>query len=357
MQNQDNLPAVITASAKSQGLVLADVNLVMPTETFGAVLGQFDRITLETVSVNTSDPREVYEPGGKGKGYALGKVPLQAIASALSIQWHPQYTGIVESTARKSRAKAVGMMRKPNGEVVTQTEEKTIDLDVEEDALREKAEKDAEGGRIVRWEDRRPIKEPWKNDVERAEYVEREVKKSIMQKRKFKDELAMTGAKDRVIRSFLALKSTYTEAELSKPLAFPRVTTDTSKLLENPLTRAAAIGMIGQATSSLFGQKLEPEAEKIGSDSVGGEPLRKVEEEGPDEADPFADPAPPAIDPEVEKLQGALIEYIASGYLRENGIKLCQDALDRGETDIIILRDLVQKAKSAYDQRAGGAAS
>jgi hypothetical protein len=266
-----NLPAVIETAAKHQGLILQDVNLIMPTETFGAVLGQFDKITLETVRIDTSDAREVYEPGGKGKGFALGKIPLQAIASAISIQWDPRYTGIVESTTRKSRAKAVGILRKPNGETITQTEEKTIDLDVDEDDLRDKAESDASkgnpDGKVVEWGETKtgkkyPLKfTPWINTGEKEAWISRKVKEGIKQRRRFKDELAMTGAKDRVIRAFLALKSTYTAEELSKPLAFPRVTTDTSKMLDDPRVRSAAIGMIGQTTSALYGQDVSKQAD------------------------------------------------------------------------------------------------
>jgi hypothetical protein len=371
----NNLPAVISSAAQAQGLTLTDVNLIMPTETFGAVLGQFDKITIETVRVNTQDAREVYEPGGKGKGFALGKVPLQSIASALSIQWHPQYTGIVESSARRSRAKAVGIMRKPNGETITQTEEKTIDLDVEEEDLREKEEKNAQGGRVKEWVDNRPVKVPWKDEAERLEYIEREVKKSIKQKRRFKDELAMTGAKDRVIRAFLALKSTYTAVELSKPIAFPRVTTDTSKMLADPMMRAAAIGMIAPATAMLYGKQPEtfPEVEAPVTDASPevelereDPPMRPAEgqrtttaglaaqaaaSEDLDAAfavDADVEPIPTSLS-ETDQLVQALTDYVETNMLPEAGMKLIQEALDRGERNIETLRDLVGRAKKAYE--------
>lgn len=414
--NQENLPAVIEASAKAQGLTLTNVNLIMPTETFGAVLGQFDKITIETVRVSAGDPRETYEPNGEGKGFALTKTSLQKIASALSIQWHPQYTGIVESTDKRSRAKAVGIMRKPNGETITQTEEKTIDLVVEEDDLRIKAEKDSEGGKIVGWEKNGqtgksyPRKEPWASEGQRKDWIELRIKEGLKQKRKFKDELAVTGAKDRVIRAFLALKSTYTSEELSRPLAFPRVTMDTGKMLDDPRMRDFAIGMIGQSTASLYGAPA-PAAEIVESAQLGQTPTpstaqdespRRVgpgfDEEVPSPSlgsagkdpfgDDFGDPAP-AKDSRIIVISQALadwsvsdndvsgraqrildrgesnlrileaslslIKFAASGFLREKGIGACFDALDNHGTDPIILENVATQAKAAYDARGGKA--
>lgn len=367
-----NLPAVIETAARSQGLALANVNLIMPTETFGAVLGKFDKITIETVQVNANDSRETYEPNGEGKGFALGKVPLQSIASALSIQWHPQFTGIVESTKTKSRAKAVGVMRKPNGETITQTEEKTIDLEVEEDDLREKAEKNAEGGRIVDWEKtangkNRPVKVPWKSDEERQEFIEREIKKSIKQKRRFKDELAMTGAKDRVIRAFLALKSTYTAAELSKPLAFPRVTTDTSKMLEDPAMRKAAIGLITQASANLYG----PQSSKSdGIDTSSAISLDEAAKDAEDDDPPmvqaekiavdaldagFDDDQPTKTDREADARRDAITaleEYVASGLLTGKKLAQVNAAIKDDGTPLVTLQDYVAKCRALSSAEA-----
>lgn len=374
--NKENLPAVIEQSARAQGLSLQNVNLIMPTETFGAVLGEFDKITIETVKVNTQDPREVYEPSGKGKGFALGKPALQAIAQALSIQFHPQLTGIVESTARRSRAKAVGIMRKPNGEVITQTEEKTIDLDVEEDDLREKAEKDSDGGRIVGWEKSSsgksfPKKEPFKNDSEREQWIELQVKSGIKQKRKFKDELAMTGAKDRVIRAFLALKATYTEEELARPLAFPRVIMDTSKMLNDPRTRQAAIGLIGQATADLYGKVPAPipapqeetileqtidasdalETRESEAKNVTPDISFELEQDGFDSAD--HDKRSAAI--------RSLDEYLASNVLNDSQKNRIQAVCDdpntpiEGEGGLLYYLDLCKKQEEIRLRGKGGA--
>ncbi len=363
MVDSKNLPAVISKAAESQGLALANVNLIMPTETFGAVLGQFDKITIETVRINPSDVRDAYEPNGKGKGFALSKSSLQAIASALTLQWDPRYTGIVESTARKSRAKAVGVMRKPNGEIITQTEEKTIDLDVEEDDLREKATKDSEGGRIVKWEYNErsgkdmPVKEPWKSEAERKEWIENKVREGIKQKRKFKDELALTGAKDRVIRSFLALKSTYTKDELAKPLAFPRVTTDTNKLLADPSMRAAAIDLIAPSAAKLFGSPAPEAVQPIQAltaaqpEAREDDPATSARPVGPGHEEPEESTTPPAaaasedidfgyppIDTtpptEQEKAIIALQDYLNSDVLNQAQIKVIQGVVENPDTPL-----------------------
>lgn len=290
----NNLPVAIRNSAKAQGLILSDVNLIMPTETYGSVMGEFDKLTIETIKIDANDPRETYEPNGKGKGFALGKVALNKIASGLSIQWHPQYTGVVESTPTKSRAKAVGIMQKPNGETITMTDEKTIDVLNDEEDLRDKAEKEAEGGKIIGWDEtangkKFPKKEPWKSEAEKQAFISTKVAEGIKQKRKFKDELALTGAKDRVIRSLLALKSTYTFEELSKPFAFPRVSLDTSKMLGDPQMRGAALKMLGPISLALFGQRLESEdveqlaeAKKIADPSESDFMLEKIADPEPD---------------------------------------------------------------------------
>jgi hypothetical protein len=354
-----NLPAVIEASARAQGLSLAACNMMLPSETYGAVLGVYDKITLEVIRIDPNpEAGDVFEIA-KGK-FSLGKVPLERIANALSIQWHPQYTGIVESTATRSRAKAVGIMKKPNGESITQTDEKTIDLDVVADELREKAEKDSEGGRIIRWEDRRPIKEPWKSDAECAEYIEREVRKGLMQKRKFKDELALTGAKDRVIRAFIATKSTYTAVELQKPFAFPRVTLDTSKMLDDPRMRAAAIGMIGGAAADLYGPRAAPA--KIAPPAVQHEeeprnviPIDAKAEATPDDDWDDIPTAPSSVPDKSTMLLHTLEEYIVSGILSPKAQETINAAITRDERDPIILQNLVDRCKAFEDKIAGRA--
>ncbi len=247
-----NLPAVIETAISEQKINLAQVNLILPTQTFGQVIGEFDKVTIEVVVVDPEDTFEI----GKGKK-VLGKRPLMQISNALGIIWDPKTTGIIESISTKARAKATGAMKKPNGEWIVLSEEKTVDLEAIEEEQRIKQEEYAEGGKIVKWNGNFPVKEPWsKHGGEQAKlaHIEKEIRKALLPYRKFKDERAMTGAKERVIRQFVALKDGYTDAELSRPFAFPRVITDTSKMLESPEMRQAAIEKMAGSVTSIFGK-------------------------------------------------------------------------------------------------------
>ena len=77
------LPAVIKTAIQEQEIDVANVNLMLPSETFGQVLGEYDKITMEVVRVDP-DPKQgdVYEIEGR---LALSRVSLQKIATALSI--------------------------------------------------------------------------------------------------------------------------------------------------------------------------------------------------------------------------------------------------------------------------------
>jgi hypothetical protein len=248
------LPAVVQTAISTQKIDLGKVNFLLPTQTFGQVIGEYDKVVIEIVQI---DPDEDAFPITKEK-FSLGKRPLMAIANALGIIWDPRTTTVIESIERKSRAKATGAMRKPNGEWIIISEEKTVDLDAYEEEQRIAKQEDADKGPIIDWKQSErgrsyPVRGKWNSAAEKATFVDREVKKAMLQFRKFKDERAMTGAKERVIREFVALKNTYSRDELSKPFAFPRVIPDTSKMLEHPEVRKAAIEKMTGAVSSIFG--------------------------------------------------------------------------------------------------------
>ena len=199
MNEQTNLPAVIQKAVTAQKIDASQVNLMLPTQTFGDVIGMYDKVTIEVVSIDPNPQNgDVYSPSYQK--FALGKRPLQAIANALGISWHPAGTTILVSGDRKSRAKATGAMRKPNGEWIIMSEEKTVDLDAIEEELRIKNEDDAAKGRPEGY-GKNKVHNPWKSNKDKLDWIEREVRKGILSYRKFKDERAMTGAKERVIRA------------------------------------------------------------------------------------------------------------------------------------------------------------
>ncbi len=253
--NNNNLSAVLQTAITERKIDTSQVNLMLPTQTFGEVMGQYDKLTIEVVEINPDkDAGEVYEIT-KGKK-SLGKVPIQKIGNALGVIWDPDRTTILESTSTKARAKATGAIRKPNGEWIVLSEEKTVDLEAIEEEQRIKQEEYAAKGKLVRWDNGRPVHEPWSKfggEKAKLDHIDLEVRKSLLPYKKFKDERAMTGAKERVIKALIAIKDTYTDAELSKPFAFPRVLPDVNKMLADPAIRQAAIDRMIGSQHALFG--------------------------------------------------------------------------------------------------------
>lgn len=260
----EHVPAVIARAAAEQSLELnpQNVNLLLPTQTFGDIIGEYDRISLEVVSIDP-DPEagEVYEivkaKGDKPARMALCKPPLDRLLSALGIILDPANTGVIESSPRKSRAKATGAIRKPNGEWVVMTEEKTVDLDAFEDEIRLKQEEYAERGWPTgKWSGGRPVTEPWSKhggEPAKQQHIDLETRRAMITLRKFKDERAVTGARERLVKALVGLRNTYTTAELTRPFVIPRVTTDMAKMLADPTLREAAAQKISGSIRAIFG--------------------------------------------------------------------------------------------------------
>jgi hypothetical protein len=345
------LPAVLEQAVILQKIDLNKVNFMLPSQTFGQDIGKFDRVSLEVVQVDPNPKKgDVYEVAD-GK-FALSKIPLQRISSAISIQWVPSTTGIMECTDTISRGKATGIMRKPNGDLITVTDEKTIDMNSIEEELRFKAEEKAEKGnpeKIKAWGKTKndksyPIFEPWASEEERERWIVRKVRIGCMEKRKFKNELAMTGAVNRVIRRFVAIKSSYTAEEIARPFVFPRIAIDTGKMLNDPKLAAAAIGLLAGSTTTVFGPKAgaaveqaNREAEKIFDQEAG--PVDGIEDAVTVPDDPFADVMvpEPVLTPEEarrKKVVDALMDYVASEYLDDEKKTKVQAFLDDKTTPI-----------------------
>ena len=264
MENQ-NLPAIVQTAIQKQGIDPLKVNLILPTQTFGQVLGEYDVLAFEVVKINKSDCYEIKKGSGEN---VPAKRALMSISNALGILWDPKTTTNLESSERKSRAKATGALKKPNGEWVVLSAEKTVDLDAIEEEQRLKQEEYADSGKIVRWENNRPVKEPWSQhggeDGKKA-FIDREVRKAVLPYWKFKDEKAETGAKERVIRQIIALKESYSNAELEKPFALPKIMVDVSKMLNDPRVQKIALERMTESVTSIFGKQPDLQIPNDGS--------------------------------------------------------------------------------------------
>ena len=361
----DILPAVVQTAITEQGIDLSKVNLMLPTQTFGEVLSQFDKVLIETVEIDPNPKNgDVYEPGTKGK-FALGKRPLQAISNAVGIVWDPKTTTNLESSEYKARAKATGAMRKPNGEIIIVTEEKTVDLKAIEEKLRITQEGYADKGKKTGWDGGRPVLSPWSGEEEKQRSIDREVRTALIQYRLFKDERAMTGAKERVIRAFMAIKATYTQAELSKPFAFPRVILDTDKLLAVPEVRQAAIERMTGTVGSIFGPakreqvlpNLPVESRPAFPEMINGIPVEQPQEDtaATEGVDDFDTPVAESMPSPLEMARHAMEEWMQSPVIQGSTSAMAQikELLANENVTIEQLHKLNDKCR-AYEQRHAG---
>ena len=191
------------------------------------------------------------------------------LASAVGIQFDPNFTGGEYQAKKCYKAKAYGAMRMPDGTGKTHYDEKIINLEDEEDRLRlEFMDKSIEGivdkkaaeeaARIFQgqWFDTvnkwaNPVKAFKIADVDRQKYIDKGVLVNMVLLRKTFAEKAMTGAILRVIRALIGMKGAYTEAELSKPFAIPRGTF--SPDYNDPAVRAAMMEQGMNSMSNMFG--------------------------------------------------------------------------------------------------------
>jgi hypothetical protein len=161
---------------------------------------------------------------------------------------------------------------------------------------------------------------------------------------------ASTGARLRVIRQLVGMPTAFPAEQIGAKmgLVFSRVVLNTDQILSTPegrrMATAAALGII----PNLFG----PQPQGVAAPEAAGEDEpRDVTPQPQDEDDDWG--PPPAADPAIEeagRLQAALRDYIAAGTIPATGAKTIQAALDRGEMDLIILRDLVTRAKAAHER-------
>jgi len=313
----ENLPAVIQSAIQAQKIDTKNVNLMIPSETYGLVMSKFEKVIFEIVKINqSSEAKEVYD---QGKEKALTKVGLNKLALAAGIEWDPANCDITLSTDYKSIAKATGRIKHPNGKYIPCTETKTIDCSLYEEEQREAITKEAENGDFYskpEWKTatsgkKYPVFQPWKSDSEKAAGIEKKLREIVRQRRKFKDELAMTGAKERVIRYFFSMKGTYTTTELNKPFVIPHILLDTDAMLEDPMTRRAAIQNMNGSVSDIFGGR-----EKDEENAFLIAPPRNVTKE---ESDSLED-IPPNF--EEEKIENGLQEV-------KNLRKLIKECLEK----------------------------
>lgn len=269
-----SLPEVITA--------YKNYNLLVPTAT-DVQLNPFYKFHVEEVPVDLGENSgDIFKVGSvktgkqdeRGKDiwedvYSLSKPLLNKMAMAAGIQFNPKETYGERIDRVTYRAQAQGAMRKADGTARTETDQKVICLEDEEDKYRiefsdkaakgivdEKQAKAAAETYAGQWVE---SKNKWgkkcqafviaKEDRER--YIERSIMVNMALLKKTWAEKAMTGAKLRVIRALLGVKGTYTIAELQKNFAIPTVIF--SPDFSDPQVRQAMLTQGMNSVNNMFG--------------------------------------------------------------------------------------------------------
>ena len=260
----------------------SDHNLLVPAAT-DVQLNPFYKYHVEEVAVDLSENSgDIYKvnriPTGKkdGKGkeiwqdtYSLSKPLLNKLAMAAGIQFNPQQTYGRKINATTYRAQAQGAMRKADGTYRSEVDQREICLEDEEDRFRRESTDKAvrgitdkkaaeEAAKIFegKWID---DTDKWGNHIkayviaekDRERYIERYVKVNMALLRKSWAEKALTGAKLRVIRALLGIKSCYTIDELKKNFAIPTVIF--SPDYSDPQVRQAMLMQGMNSVNNMFG--------------------------------------------------------------------------------------------------------
>jgi hypothetical protein len=214
-----NVEAVSTELEKYK---TSGANLLMPSTSI-AGLSEYHQPIIETVKLS-SDPNDgdVYphdnaDPG-PNKKWRLTKQALMKLSVCAGVIWSPTESKRTDDGHSRDYIsyKAVGGIKKADGQPVFFSAEYDIDFEVLKEELVEQYTKRAEQ------KDKKG--EYYKKTAkERQDYVEFCVNRDMIQKRKFKLRLCEAGAMNRVLRMLLGIKQAYTTAELSKPFVMARI--------------------------------------------------------------------------------------------------------------------------------------
>lgn len=218
-------------------------NILVPTQTIQEI-SPFHKPVLEIVRIS-SDPKagEVYQIVQGSDDFQLRATALQKIGYAAGLIWNAKGCGRTDdgnnSDVVSYRAEAA--VRKEDGTYMPLNAEYMVDLKVIEEETRDSYEKKAAA----------LIKKGEMKEAEKKDYVEKGVRRDMLQKRKFRLQLAQTGAMDRVIRKILGLKGTYKREELQKPFVVPKIAF--SPDVSDPKVREALLRQGLEATNVLYG--------------------------------------------------------------------------------------------------------
>ena len=227
-----NILLPVTEFASRSELFVPRIDIVVPQGVNG---GDFYEQSSKKTGEADNNGKDIW-----AKPQAPTAQLLHKIASAANIQWHPDKSGHTVIDRSRVVYKAVAAIRQADGQYRIIADEYELDLEVIEDELRMEYEKKA------KFKDFQEKMAKERNDLE---YY---IKRDLLQKRKFKTQLAATGAMNRVIRKALTLKNAYWPQEAVKPFAIARF--DFQPDYSDPTVRRYASVAAVQAQNALFGQ-------------------------------------------------------------------------------------------------------
>lgn len=230
----------------------AGANLLVPS-THIAGLSEFHHPVIETVLLNPDpDAGDVYphdnsDPGPRKK-FRPTKQALMKLSVCAGVIWSTTESRRIDNGADRNYIayKAVGGIRKADGQPVFFSAEYDLDFEILEEELRESYEQKTKGD----WAKK-------KTDQQKAEYVEYCVKRDLLQKRKNKLKLCEAGAMNRVLRMLLGIKQAYTTAELSKPFVTARIVFRPD--FNDKEVRAKLLDASIKAMTGIYGDSVAPQ--------------------------------------------------------------------------------------------------
>ena len=264
----------------------AGANLLMPsTEIAG--LSEFHAPVIEKVYLSPKpEDGDVYPhdnaDAGQKKKWRPTKQALMKLSVCAGVIWSPSQSKRIDNGADRNYIayRAVGGIKKPDGQAVFFSADYDIDFEVMEEELQELYEKKAQYLKKGSGQNERPA-----TAQEKAEYIEYCVKRDMLQKRKFKLRLCEAGAMNRVLRMLLGIKQAYTTEELSKPFVMARIVFRpdfSDKDVRQQFINASIRNMVGVYGPGAAAEQ-EKEAEPIDVTpvtKVDGDDVNGDEEEG-----------------------------------------------------------------------------
>lgn len=206
-------------------------------------------VDTETLSTNPTDG-DIYKHkdkfGDRPAQYIISGQGLKKLALSAGVFWDPIQTRATTISQRYVAYNADGYIRKADGTPEGFRGEADVDIDVEEEDLRDKFEDKRKDWLAADSDWFRKMGQ----DGQDA-YIDNKFRKELRFKKKHKTKTAATNAKSRAIRPLLRIKPTYTLAELSKPFVTPRVILQPD--YSDPEVKKMMLAASIQAQTNVFG--------------------------------------------------------------------------------------------------------